>query len=231
VLLSAVLSKQRAKQEQLADTKAKQEQLADTKAKQEATPISDVVTQLDIMQEQTPIMDTATDIMQEQTPIMDTATLTQTITIQEQITKPTPQPKPKPPVKPPRFQFDEDSKKIKAKKIAKKLKQGYDYVVRQGKKYIKGNRVPLPKNMAMNKLMQAQDTTTARSGYIKKSGKTRKKDVPINKNLLKKFRRGKRNPNLIVEKSKYAIDTPGEKRGIPYKAAKLRKVGGKIKWL
>ena len=71
------------------------------------------------------------------------------------------------------------------------------------------------------------DTYTNRSFRIKKAKRNavRRRDLEQKWERLKgKFRTAKRKRD-IVEKTKHAIDSIEEKRGIPYEAVRLRKLG------
>jgi hypothetical protein len=100
-------------------------------------------------------------------------------------------------------------------------------------KWTKVTKKPLPYNAAFNKGLMVADNTTARSVKLKKAGKKfRGIDDPFI--LSTKFRRRKSRSkvpgeeSLFVEKSRFAIDTLGEKQGL--KAAKYMKRGGP-KWV
>ena len=83
---------------------------------------------------------------------------------------------------------------------------------------------PLPKNRALNRGARIVDNTTARSFKIKRSGTTRLRD---DKEffLREKFRgvKGKTKlpRNTFIEKSKFAIDSPGERLGIPFAPSRI----------
>lgn len=70
---------------------------------------------------------------------------------------------------------------------------------------------------ALKYMARVIDNTTARSFQLKIVGWTRQSDIVLPQNYMYKFRMKKsRNPMVlnIVEKSRYAIDTEGEKRGL-----------------
>jgi CRISPR/Cas system CSM-associated protein Csm3 (group 7 of RAMP superfamily) len=99
----------------------------------------------------------------------------------------------------------------------------------QGRGYVKANDRPLSEGAATNQLMTILDKYANRSGYIKKA-KEQLAVMPesLKTELLAKFRRAKRNPNILVEKTKYAIDSYEEKKAIPYEGQRIRKAKGFI---
>ena len=130
---------------------------------------------------------------------------------------PSPKPSPSPPISPP----------IKKRsRRPSKFSQGYDVFIRTGKPVggrvseIKANTRSLPKNKASNLGSDIVDKSTARSFRIEKSSRTSLKDDKTFK-LEDKFRRPKGKSQLkksfLVEKSKNAIDSAGERRGITAK--------------
>ena len=112
--------------------------------------------------------------------------------------------------------------------------QGYDaYIKRtqlkkgkgnyQSRGYVKVNNKPLYENTARNLVGNTLDTYANRSGFIKKSNrKATGTNEPVNNFLMQKFRSAKNNKNVMVEKSKYAIDSPQEKEAIPYEAQRQK---------
>lgn len=110
-----------------------------------------------------------------------------------------------------------------------RVTEAYKVVTRVGGRE-KVLRVGVPKNVAINVGSRFVGETPARSFKIVKVGLTRKQDVPIRAPMYK-FREpvslGKvsREGFKFVEKSKYAIESPGEKEGIPGKAQRLRRIG------
>lgn len=93
--------------------------------------------------------------------------------------------------------------------------QGYDVFVREQGKRIKVSQRPKPINQALRFGAQIVDSTVSGSFEIRKSSKVKSRDIPeglVNKN---KFRERKtKNALELVEKSRYRIDTPGEKTGL-----------------
>lgn len=91
-------------------------------------------------------------------------------------------------------------------------------------------KIGVPKNLAKNVGSRFVGETPARSFKIVKVGMTTRKDVPI-KMPMYKFREPvslgsvAKKGYRFVEKTKYAIESPGEKRGIPGKAQALRRAG------
>lgn len=132
------------------------------------------------------------------------------------------------------------TKKKISKRDRKKIddyKQAYHaYVKKTLQKTSKGKyksrgytRVPsekLDKKSATGLMMSKVAKFVNRTGYIKKtSGKGKTKTDLVNKfNKLKnQFRPSKKNKNLYVEKSAYAIDSREEVMGIPYKAKRVKR--------
>ncbi len=135
--------------------------------------------------------------------------------------------------------------RIKKVKLLEKIKekvgkeQGYDVLVKrkqlkkgkgsyQSRGYKKANVEPLTRTAALGLGGSVVDLFTNRSFMIKKA----KKKAVIREDLeqkweriKEKFRQKKKNRNILVEKVKYAIDSIEEKKGIPYEAARLRKLG------
>ena len=113
-------------------------------------------------------------------------------------------------------------------KVDKKPSGEFHAYTRRNKntKWVKVTKKPLPYNAAFNKGLQVADNTTARSVKLKRKGKkTNKFDDPFLNDY--KFRRRKRKSRvpgeetILVEKSKFAIDTLGEKKGL--KASKYKR--------
>ena len=94
---------------------------------------------------------------------------------------------------------------------------------------------PLTKNDALSMGMRAVDQTVARTFKISKANRQAKgasTDYYWNANKYKvrpPIRKGRFVPktNIYIEKSKYAIDTPGEHRGITVKGWKVRQANKK----
>ena len=95
-------------------------------------------------------------------------------------------------------------------------KQGYDVLIREKGKFFKANKQTLPKNRAHRFATDVVNNSSAASYKIVKSGTTAAKDVKKAK-LLNLFRKSKRSKNVRVEKRKYRINTPGEKKQITAK--------------
>lgn len=140
---------------------------------------------------------------------------------------------PKPPVKPKIDTPDEptDTPKIfiVLNRNGKKSKylRAYDILYRSKGK-VKRLKLHLPLNKALKKGIYLIDNTTSRSFELRVVGLTRESD--ISKPSLKKFsiKKGKK-ALLLVEKSKYSIDTHGEKSGLSI--GKLLKSKKKVKKL
>lgn len=111
------------------------------------------------------------------------------------------------------------------------VSEAYKVVTRVGGRE-KVLSVGVPKNIAIKVGSRFVGETPARSFKIVKVGLTRKRDIPLDfrSEQFRKpvpFGRVAREGFKFVEKSKFAIDTIGEKEGIPGKAKRLRKLGKK----
>ncbi len=107
----------------------------------------------------------------------------------------------------------------------KQLKKGKGSYQSRG--YEKANDVPLTESGATVMGGEITDRYANRSYQIRKAGQNAKakyKDYLL-ETIKQKFRQSKKNPNVFVEKTAFAIDSPEEKQGIPYEAARLRKAG------
>ncbi len=124
--------------------------------------------------------------------------------------------------------------------VTEEPRQGYDVYVKR-KRFKKGkgsfrsrgfkkaNEEPVSREAALGLGASAVDTFTNRSFFIEKTTKeikVRRQDL-INRwrALRRKFRSSKKKPNVIVERTQFAIDSFEEKQGIPFEAARLRKAG------
>ena len=89
----------------------------------------------------------------------------------------------------------------------------FDVYAKEKGKRIKINEKPIPRNLAMKKGSNVVDKTTSASYEIVKRGFTKMSDIPkFNNN---KFRQRRTKDALeFVEKSKYRMDTRGEKQGL-----------------
>lgn len=106
------------------------------------------------------------------------------------------------------------------KELVKLKKQGVNVVVGMGKKQrIIGKNLPAFK--ALKRGRDFVDENIEASFRLKKSGKTTKKKDIKPFNVGKKFRPSRRNVLFLVEKRKFRLDSPSEKRQI--KAAPKRK--------
>jgi len=118
-------------------------------------------------------------------------------------------------------------------------KQGYDSFVRESKFGVMQETQVAndqPFKTATKKAMKAADGFTQRTVIIKKGGYTKKKDIKNIGSITKKFNKPASKSKLnklgkltLVEKSRYAIDSRGEKMGIPYRAAKLKRSKYRLK--
>jgi len=104
----------------------------------------------------------------------------------------------------------------------RKLKKG-KY---QSQGYTQANKEPLSREAALGLGAQLADTYTNKSFTIRKAhGSPSARADLVNAWLLlqSKFKASKRNSNILVEKSAYAIDSQEEVAGIPYEAIKQKK--------
>lgn len=92
---------------------------------------------------------------------------------------------------------------------------GYQAQVRRKGKFITLNETPLTKKQAERLARTVTDKTSVRSYRIKKTDRPADKELRVlGRTQSKKFRPSKSNKNILVEKSKFAIDTRGEKTQI-----------------
>jgi len=133
------------------------------------------------------------------------------------------------PTRKPKLKLPKDKIKVKSlKKIQDQSKQSYHGYVKQKGKFTKVTKFPRSCEAALGKVAKILSDYTERSGTIKRSSGKIKKSRALKqkwKQLQNQYRMSKINKNVIVEKSKYAIDSFNEKKGIPYKAARLRRAG------
>jgi len=105
----------------------------------------------------------------------------------------------------------------------KQLKSGKGSYSSRG--YEKVTKKALTKAGATVKAMEILDRYSNRSGYIKRAkqnAQARYKDYLL-ESLKQRFRSQKKNPNVFVEKAKYAISSMEERNDIPFEAMRLRK--------
>jgi len=132
-------------------------------------------------------------------------------------TKPTP-PKPKPRIKPKTKLPIKPKIKIQINKLSKSTKGKMGMVTFKIGNKTKTIRTGLPYNKALRFAKDTIDNTLLASMVVKAYGKTRKKDIRRPK--LNKFRLKVGKNSLVqkvVEKSKYRLDTRGEKKEIQIK--------------
>jgi hypothetical protein len=99
-------------------------------------------------------------------------------------------------------------------KLPKGNRLAFDFRFREKGK-VKTVKARLPLNKAIKKATSLIDRTTARSMELIIAGTTKAKDLSKKPAELRKFRTRKTKKVLkLVEKSKYAIDTTGEKKGL-----------------
>jgi len=117
----------------------------------------------------------------------------------------------------------------KKKKFVKKVKkkQGYVPMVKHRGKWIKVSKNVLPLKAALSKGARTVDKYTQRSFTLRKS---KKKPLPIVDDswfgLKRKFYRKK---NRFIERSKFAIDSFDEVKGIPFEGLKAKKRYSKMR--
>ena len=110
----------------------------------------------------------------------------------------------------PKIRFKLNSKQ----KLPKGYRLSYNAYYRSGGR-VREIKLNLPYYKALQRITRAVDNTTARSLQLRAVGITKQKDI-TSKNLRKFRSKSPRSRKTlrIVEKSKYAIDTRGEKRGL-----------------
>jgi hypothetical protein len=140
-------------------------------------------------------------------------------------------PYPKPP--PPIYPYPHENKKsqethgnpgynVMVKRTQLKLRKGKYHAIG----YVKANEKPLTREGAIGRGMEVTDTYANRSFKIEKAKGNAQSDpsAESQKPMREmKFTMSKKNRNIYVEESKYAIDSPQEKDKIPYEAARQRK--------
>ena len=112
---------------------------------------------------------------------------------------------------------------------------GFNVYGKSKGKYIKLNKIPLSSRDAQAKLLYLLDNTTSASGKIVPAGKIKKLGVvsanEINhyQKAKKKFRdyriirkRARNAGEIVIEKQRFRIDTPGEKKGLSLARAMQR---------
>lgn len=123
----------------------------------------------------------------------------------------------------PGFDIPSFNRNIKLNKRSSLGSTAFDVFVRESrpksgkntKHDYKLDRQPLPYNKAFNLGENVADNSDIRSFYLKPNGSTTQADDPIKNNLFK-FRKSK-SGKYFTEKSKYAIDSPGEREDITAK--------------
>lgn len=127
--------------------------------------------------------------------------------------------------------------KSKKTEISTKTKQAYDVLVKrkqlkkgkgsyQSRGYKKANKKPLTKDAAIGLGMDITDTYVNRSFKIKPTTGSPKRRIDLEqkkRQLMERFRKAKKDNQIFVEKSKYAISSKEEKLGIPYESIQQRK--------
>jgi hypothetical protein len=115
----------------------------------------------------------------------------------------------------PPLKWDLNFKDFSAK--AKGLSTGYYAVVKEKGKFKRVNKIPLSKGNALSAMSRALDNTPSRTGRIINSNtniKPKKKDNYFTKNKEDYYRNSL---GGYIEKSKFAINTRGERNGITVK--------------
>ncbi len=144
------------------------------------------------------------------------------------ITRPKPELKPikKEPIKEtpkqkPRIKFDFDRKRrIKKPSFTTEVREGE----RKGDKFIRVRKRTLPRQRAINLGARIADNTTARTFQIKRKGTTTLQDTnrfPLKDKFRGRIGKSKLPPKVFVEKSRFAIDSPGERLGIPFNPIRI----------
>jgi len=111
-------------------------------------------------------------------------------------------------------------------RIGEKLVKAFEVQVkRRGKFRFVGERLPRGRALALGAKITAE--TAARSFRIIPRGFTARRDIPFKLGQMFRpaIRKGKPVSGIIVERTKYAIDAPIEKRQIPGEAKRLRALG------
>lgn len=110
-------------------------------------------------------------------------------------------------IRPPRPPIPRRKKGVDEYDFFGKKSIGYLPLVKVKGKFKPIGNVLLPKNLALQKAAKYADVSTARSISAQPAGFIRRKDVNL---LLPTFRKGK-GKDIYVEKTRFAIDTAGEK--------------------
>ena len=117
------------------------------------------------------------------------------------------------PTKPPKI----PKLRIKLGKVQRKgSRQAYIIRIKEGNKIIAQSDIPLPRNRATNLMRTRLDNSPRASGDLVPRGKTDIVDVQ-KAVLTKKFREKRSKKTKVlrnVEKRKYRIDKPGERKGL-----------------
>ena len=95
---------------------------------------------------------------------------------------------------------------------------------RKGDKFIRVRKQVLPRQRAINLGARIADNTTARTFKIKRKGTTTLSDTnrfPLKDKFRGRVGKSKLPPKVFVEKSKFAIDSPGERLGIPFSPIRI----------
>ena len=98
---------------------------------------------------------------------------------------------------------------------------------RKGDKFIRVRKRVLPKQRAINLGARVADNTTARTFRIKRRGTTTLPDTnrfPLKDKFRGRIGKSKLPPKVFVEKSKFAIDSPGERLGIPFNPIRIQRL-------
>ncbi len=196
---------------------------------------------------QKPIQETFRDLVRESTigrvteqeiiieaPVIPIVDVIPRLDIRRDIGRPEPliEPPP-PPTLPPTILIPPPFLRRKKPKKKKVQVQGFNTLIkrkllkvgkeRKSRGFARANKKPLTQAQAINLGARRVDNFSNRSFKIKKSRqKAKPSNARVNKRLLSKFRK---KGNTFIEKTKFAIDSPGEKQQIPFEAARLRRLG------
>jgi len=116
----------------------------------------------------------------------------------------------------------------------KKAQGAYQVLIRSGGKWT-GVGMPLPKRMATKLGIQVTARTPARSFKLLQVGSTAMPDIPFAPSLKqyrKPMTKSRLGSGVLIEKSAFAINTPGEYQGITLKGLEAKRIKAftKNKW-
>ena len=201
------------------------------------TPISKVIPKVTLIIEPkvTPIPKEKVKPIQKPIPILKLPSIQKPLPIQIPIPKVIPKPRPRPrpivpekplPIPKPRPRLPLKLPELKGIGILKKpaftteVREGE----RKGDKFSRVRKQTLPRQRAINLGARIADNTTARTFRIKRRGTTTLSDTnrfPLKDKFRGRIGKSKLPPKVFVEKSKFAIDSPGERLGIPFSPIRI----------